>query len=235
MPIPVEFTFNKNKEAGFISDVLIPLLHRLGFSVVVNYHGTREFGKDLVFGEIDRFGHIRYHGLQAKYVDSIGLRDSDDLIADCRQAFASPFKHPHTNEEQRINTFYAVNGGSISDQARTHFFNSLAHPHGGNVRLIDGMGVLALDRWAATNRSQTVLPDLNGLLLEIAFNRRLINLILTPLQNFVSANAAVAASSPGSVTVNPLFPNRLRINAVSRYLQRPFFIEAIPATSIEVY
>ena len=32
-------------EADFRDRFVIPLLHRLGFSVVVNYHGQREFGR----------------------------------------------------------------------------------------------------------------------------------------------------------------------------------------------
>ena len=34
--------------------LLIPLLQRLGFSLVFNYHGRAEFGKDLIFAEVDR-------------------------------------------------------------------------------------------------------------------------------------------------------------------------------------
>ena len=64
MAIPGEFTYAD--EAGFITRFVLPLLQRLGYSLVVNYHGTREFGKDLVFGEIDRFGHVVYHGMQVK-------------------------------------------------------------------------------------------------------------------------------------------------------------------------
>jgi hypothetical protein len=69
MAIPKEFVFAN--ENDFVQRFLIPLLHRLGFSVVANYHRTHgELGKDLVFAEIDRFGHIRYCGLQAKYEES---------------------------------------------------------------------------------------------------------------------------------------------------------------------
>jgi hypothetical protein len=56
MAIPKEFNFVN--EDDFIQRFVIPLLHRLGFSVVANYHRTHgELGKDLVFAEIDRFGH----------------------------------------------------------------------------------------------------------------------------------------------------------------------------------
>ena len=52
MAVPVELRTFEN-EADFRDRFVMPLLHRLGFSVVVNYHGQR-------FGEIDRFGHVLY-------------------------------------------------------------------------------------------------------------------------------------------------------------------------------
>ena len=85
MAIPAEFAFAN--EDAFVQNFLIPLLRRLGFSLVVNYHGRTEFGKDLVFAEVDRFGHVRYHGLQAKYEARISLNGIEDLIRDCKQAF----------------------------------------------------------------------------------------------------------------------------------------------------
>ena len=91
MPIPPEFNYVNEDE--FTQRFLIPLLQRLGFSLVVNYHGHAEFGKDLIFAEIDRFGHVRYHGLQAKYKPSISLNEVEGLITDCRQAFSNPFTH----------------------------------------------------------------------------------------------------------------------------------------------
>ncbi|MEZ6091455.1 MAG: hypothetical protein R3C05_26250 [Pirellulaceae bacterium] len=36
----------------------------------------------MIFGEIDRLGHVVYHGRQAKYVPSISLSSSDELIED---------------------------------------------------------------------------------------------------------------------------------------------------------
>lgn len=127
MTIPAEFKFAS--EDDFIQRFLVPLLTRLGFSVV-NYHGTREFGRDLIFAEIDRFGHVRYHGLQAKYVASIGLNDSHDLIRDCDQAFTNPFVHPQTGAEGYISSFYAVNGGDVSEQARTNYHNHAIRHYG---------------------------------------------------------------------------------------------------------
>ena len=231
MTMPLEFAFAS--EDDFIQRFLIPLLHRLGFSVVANYHRTHgELGKDSVFAEIDRFGHIHYCGLQAKFEKSIGLSAIETVIQDCRQAFANPFTHPHTHAAERIQTFYAVNGGSISPDAREHFFGSVGHPLAACARLLDGKSLLVLDRWAAANRSLATLPDLNGLLLEIGYNRRLGGLIVQPLEQLLQSQAC---AEPSLVMTNPVFPNRFRINAASEYLQRPFFLEAVPAELVEAY
>jgi hypothetical protein len=231
MSIPKEFSFENEDE--FIQRFLIPLLHRLGFSVVANYHRTHgELGKDLVFAEIDRFGHIHYSALQAKYQESIGLSAVETLIQDCRQAFANPFTHPHTHTVERIQTFYAVNGGSISDDASQHFFGSIGHPLATCTRLLDGKTLLTLDRWAAANRSSALLPEINGLLLEIAFNRRLANQIVPPLEQLLQSQVGV---EPSRIMTNPVFPNRFRVNATAHYLERPFFLNTLPAEQVETY
>src|SRR5215468_8794949 len=123
MAFPDEFKFSN--EEDFLQRFMIPLLQRLGYSLVVQFHGAREFGKDLIFADIDRFGHIRYYGLQAKYESSISLNGVEGLILDCSQAFANPFIHPQSGATHRICGFYAINGGSVGDAAITHYFNSL--------------------------------------------------------------------------------------------------------------
>ena len=71
MAIPQELQAFSSED-DFVQRFLIPLLARLGLTVLVNYHGKREAGMDLIVGEIDRFNHVRYHGIQAKYVASVG-------------------------------------------------------------------------------------------------------------------------------------------------------------------
>jgi len=57
--IPPQLTYTgTNKEFQFRDQFVMPLLVRLGFGLVVNYHGAREFGRDVIFGEVDRFGHV---------------------------------------------------------------------------------------------------------------------------------------------------------------------------------
>ena len=75
MPIVNSFTYAD--EAEFLDRLILPTLERLGFSLIARYHGTREFGNDVSLRqELDRFGHVRYHALQAKYLPSIGLSEA---------------------------------------------------------------------------------------------------------------------------------------------------------------
>ena len=175
--MPIEKALNFQSEADFTSRFLVELLRRLGYSIIAEHHGQREFGKDLVFGEIDRFGEVAYHGLQAKYQDSIRQSDMEKLIDDCRQAFRRPFRHPNTGAEHRISTFVVANAGSIAHNARDNFFRAATDAeHGGAVKMLDGKALLALDRWATIIRVDQVGEVLTGLLIEVRYNRKMIEL-----------------------------------------------------------
>lgn len=206
MAFPADFNYRTEEE--FTQNLVIPLLNRLGFSVVLNYHGTMEFGKDLIIGEFDRFAHVRYYGIQVKYIGSIGLSDSHELIRDCEQAFTNTFSHPHTGEQPMISTFYVINGGSISDQAKQNFFSAIRPKYGDNARLIDGKALLQLDRSIASVSLQQTKSILTGLLLEIQFNN------MTIPQICESLNRMIKEKGPYPV-------QRGRSQAVSSFLQQP--------------
>lgn len=207
MTIPKEFQYRN--EEDFVQRLLVPLLHRLGFSIVVNYHGKREFGKDIVFGEIDRFGHVRYNALQAKYVPNISLSAIEEIVLDCKQAFLNPFVHPHTGSSEYIQAFYAVNGGTFSDEAATHFFNAVGLPFSACSRLLDAKSVMALDRWATLNRIEAVGSLLKGILVEIRYNRKIAAFVRPYIENYLQ----------GTGTEIPT--ERLRTEASSDYITRP--------------
>src|SRR5207253_2564533 len=61
---------------------------------------------------------------------------------------------------------------------------------------------------------------------------RLASLTTPPLQHLLQS---LTASEPGLVMTNPVFPNRFRANAAAQYLQRPFFVESVPAQVVEAY
>ena len=229
MTIPAQFKFAN--EIEFTDRFVIPLLHRLGFSVVVNYHGTREFGKDIIFGYIDAFAHVRYDALQIKFVPCIGLPEVRGLIDDCTQAFSNPFRHPQTGTEELIGSFYAMNGGSISDQARDHYFNSLRPRYGANARLVDGNALLKLDQSASTISIKDVLPRLNGLRIEIEYNHRFAARMSSGIQAYID-QFGLGTNVPKP---NPLPARGFRISAADLYLQQPFSTEALSVNDVETY
>lgn len=78
--MPLEPALNYQNEADFTSRFLVPLLRRLGYSVVAEYHGQREWGKDLVFGEFDRFGEVAA-ATNAEHGGAVKLLDGKALLA----------------------------------------------------------------------------------------------------------------------------------------------------------
>lgn len=222
--MPIANSLNYANEAEFLDQFILPTLERLGFSLIARYHGTREFGKDVVFAELDRFGQVRYHALQAKYLPSIGLSDARSLIDDCKQAFENPFTHPSTGQTERISCFYAANAGSFSDQARESYFNAVQNPFGGSVALLDGNALIAMNRWAVFNRQELLGERLTGMLIEVRYNRRLFQLIQERFNLFVQGDEAT-------------FPAgfRIRLNACSTYLQAPFLQSVEFDDAVEAY
>jgi len=171
MTIPAQFVYkSKEKELKFRDEFVMPLLVRLGFGVVLNYHGSREFGRDVIFGDIDRFGHVVYYGMQIKYETSIGLSASHELVQDAEQATHNPFTHPQTGKEEYISCFYVANAGNISEQARANFFSALLHKGVRDARLLDGNALLLLDKSATFNRTSLYKERVTGLQLEAKRN-----------------------------------------------------------------
>ncbi|MFO1044498.1 MAG: hypothetical protein U0941_22220 [Planctomycetaceae bacterium] len=220
MTISSELTYaGANKEFQFRDQFVMPLLVRLGFGVVVNYHGTREFGRDVIFGDIDRFGHVVYYGMQIKYESSIGLGDSATLIEDAEQATHNPFRHPQTGRDEFISTFYVANAGVISEQARDNFFNTLMRKGIRDAKLFDGNGLLLLDKSASLNRNANLKERLTGLVQEIRYNRDIIRVFFRPY-----------VAQPASYPLH-----RLRCLAATAYLAAPFAIENLEIKFVEGY
>jgi hypothetical protein len=212
MAIPNEFQ-GFTSEDDFVQRFLVPLFSRMGLGIVINHHGKSEAGMDLIVGEIDRFGHVRYHGIQAKLQPSISKGDSHGLVQDATEAFAAEFRHPQTGANHWISSFYAVNGGSISDEARGLFFAQLRPRHGDNVRLLEARDLLALDRFA-TVRSEGTRERLQALLLEMRS-------IMETLQRVVPFLRSIVDGDGHNVTYPPL---RLRLVSVESWLAEPVSI-----------
>jgi hypothetical protein len=150
IPNDLKFTGDK-KEFQFRDQFVMPLLAHLGFSVVLNYHGRREFGRDVIFGEVDRFGHFVYYGMQIKYEPSIGLKSSHALAEDAEQATHNPFRNPQTGQDDYISCFYVANAGEYSDEARDNFFNITRRRGVRDAKLLDGNSLVLLNQSAAAS------------------------------------------------------------------------------------
>jgi len=212
MPFPSEFFVRFRREVEFIQKFVHPLLRKLGFSIIADYHGADEFGKDLVFAEIDRFGHIRYHALQVRYVPTLNIGQMADLIESCRQAFANPFLHPHTGQKEVISTFYGLNAGSITANARRHFFASVVPLFHQNARLLDGYALIQLDQWTGAARAEALHARVAGLLNELELNRRLSEGMRKELERCRYSRLALPPA------------DRLFTASIGHYLAEPFIL-----------
>jgi hypothetical protein len=223
--MPIEAEFNAfNDEAGFRTRFLIPLLQRLGFISVYDNCGPNEFGRDIIFGEIDRFGSVIYHGMQVKYQDSVGLQDSHDLVRSAEEAFSNPFRHRTRGTDERIVSFFVANAGNVSTQAADNFFHAIDRtPYAAHVRLLNGKALLDLDRWATITRVEQVGEVLEGLRVELRRNRLMIDLFTTSMNQWTE-----------SPDVRPPI-ERLWVGAVSHYIQKPVLSGTIDSCIVVRY
>jgi hypothetical protein len=132
--------FAKTKEDGFRNDFVKPLLMRMGFVGITNNHGQREFGKDFVFSELDRFGQLRHMIVQAKHKKSIIQgKIVSELTEQVKQAFRVPFYLPSApNEERRVSAVYVFNTGKIQDNARADICGAVHRTLQPNVHFFSG-------------------------------------------------------------------------------------------------
>lgn len=82
----------ETNESLFCTEVLAPLLRRMGFLSVRYTHGNREYGKDFTFSEMTQFGDLRHFGLQAKAGDISGGVNAavDEIIGQVKDGFEMP-------------------------------------------------------------------------------------------------------------------------------------------------
>lgn len=108
-----------NKETEFTQKVVIPILRKLGYSSVRYNHGVSEFGKDILFGDTDRFGNHRWLAAQVKVGDiSLSRRkELDTLISQIDDAFAVGVATLGDTTRRQIGALYVVTNGAITEHA----------------------------------------------------------------------------------------------------------------------
>lgn len=217
-------------EASFRTNFVKPLLNKLGFFLVAEYHGRREFGKDFVFSELHRFGGIRHYAAQVKHERTIGLgKAADDLLTDINQAFANPFTLPDSPREAYISSFYIFNSGSITDEAKDDLIQRVRKtPYGENVYFLDGERLDSLNKWATFQNDQNIRQRLLGLRNQLFINIKIWDSIRegAEKEEFREARGAMLAGIETFLS-SPIFPERISENDVMQLWQFARIIDSI--------
>lgn len=127
-------------EERFTNDYVIPLFRSKGYNGVEYIHGHDEYGRDIYFYDMDRFGNRRDMAAQVKVGDIAGTPAVQEVINQARAAFTNPYNDIVTNQERRICEMYVITSGSIPPNARTQIINGLRSF--GGIHFLDGPKVL---------------------------------------------------------------------------------------------
>jgi hypothetical protein len=221
---------NFENEALFRSDFVRPLLNKLGFFLVTDYHGRREFGKDFVFSELHRFGGVRNYAAQIKHEKKINLgKMIDDLLTDVHQAFSNPFTLPDSKNEVYISALYIFNSGGITVEAKDDLINRLRKAQfGENVYLLNGERLDSLNRWATFQNDQNVRQRLSGLRNQLYINIKIWTSIKENVKNKrVSEARGSFLSGSEAFLSSPLFPETISENDIMQLWQIGRIIDSI--------
>jgi hypothetical protein len=122
-------TLGRLNEAELRERVLVPLLSRLGLRAPTIYHGTREYGKDIICFDYDRLGQRVYHGIVAKATDLSGsVSDPNGLfgvINQVEQSFHVPYRDLFGMREITMDQVWVVTSGRIIPGAADSVMNVL--------------------------------------------------------------------------------------------------------------
>jgi hypothetical protein len=125
-----------NNEIRFTVEVLLPLFRNMGFVDVKYNYGTREFGKDVTFSEIDKFGVRRNYGVQVKAGNLSGEAGSeiDKIIAQIGDAFSMPYLNTTSREKRYIHDLIIAISGRFTENAKDKIVEKVNR---GNIYFFD--------------------------------------------------------------------------------------------------
>lgn len=123
-------------EKGFTLKVLLPLFRHMGFLDVKYNHGRREFGKDIVFSDMDKLGFRRNYGVQVKAGNLSGEAGSeiDKIIAQIKDAFPMSYKDAKNRQERHISHLIIAISGRYTDNAKEKIMQKV---HAQNISFLD--------------------------------------------------------------------------------------------------
>lgn len=129
----------ETNESLYCTDILYPLLRKMGYLDVRYTHGTKEYGKDFTFSEQTKFGNLRHFGLQAKAGNLRGNVNAeiDEIIGQLNDAFSMSYHEISANETRQISTFIVAISGQYTDNAKDKIIQKIPKHFLGSVYFID--------------------------------------------------------------------------------------------------
>jgi hypothetical protein len=133
-------------EKLFCTEIIFPLLRKMGFTDVRYNHGIREYGKDFTFSELTKFGNLRHFAIQAKAGNLRGNVNSeiDEIIGQLNDAFTMPYYEVSANESRNISTFIVFISGHFTENAKDKIIQKIPQHFRGCVYLVDRDKILEL-------------------------------------------------------------------------------------------
>lgn len=132
-------------EASFRTEVIIPLLKKMGFEKVRETHGVNELGKDIVFYEPAKLGG--FHSAVVAKVGNIsgsasGEKNLQIVMNQIDMAFSNPFFDMEDKQNYLVNKVIVWTSGNISSNAEKQIQNRLHEFR--NVVFFDGQKTISL-------------------------------------------------------------------------------------------
>ena len=137
----------KKNEHIFTTEILLPTLKKMGFLEVKYTHGTKEFGKDIIFSKINEFNRIEYYALQAKAGDVKGSVSGqvNELIQQIDDAFRIPFNLMGASNEIYITKVIIGISGKFTENAEIKIRHKVDKRILGNLIFLDKEQILNLN------------------------------------------------------------------------------------------
>jgi hypothetical protein len=135
-----------NNESLFCTEIIFPLIRKMGYLDVRYLHGVKEYGKDFTFSELTKYGSLMHFGLQAKAGDISGKVNApiDEIIGQLNDAFSMSYWNVSGTEKRHISIFIVAISGYYTDNAKDKIIKKIPSPFKGCVCFFDRDKILEL-------------------------------------------------------------------------------------------
>lgn len=136
----------ETNEEKFSKQVILPLLRRMQFFNIKYVHGINEYGKDIIFSEINKFGEQINYGIQVKAGDVSGKSNNkiEELINQAKIAIKTPFQKVGNNNDFYISVIVIAISGKFTTQAKQRIINEIPSEFRGSIFFWDKEKILEL-------------------------------------------------------------------------------------------